>query len=237
MINPTYEEEQLVADVEEKVVLKLIRYISDNGLRNDDRLPSIRQLADKWSLTHSQVRSGVLRASALGIVRMVPRSGIYVREFDLSHFIETLVVLFEAGFRGNRPPLLDLYDLKTVLEVGMFRRTAEIRTDEDVFELKQLLNQMESAKTRLKKIEFDEQFHLNVARMSRNRLYEPVLAAIQAMLRTGRLAEDFYEHDFANIMKDHYRLYEAINARDGDRAASLAATHSDRRKRRLMESL
>ena len=223
---------------EDQLVMKLMRYISEHELLQGSKLPSIRELADEWDATPSVVRSALIKASVLGLIEMKPRSGSYVRAIDFSYMISWYTLLFETTLHLQHPNLLDLYDLKTVLEAGMFHTAAQTRTPEDVFSLKKILLALgtkDHTKDRVEIVELDEQFHIAVARMTRNPLYEALLSAIQAMLREERLSQDFYEQHFNEQTEDHRRLFEAIRDGVAEEAETVAKKHSERRKESLLQ--
>jgi len=93
---------------------------------------------------------------------------------------------------------------------------------------------MENAREKEEKIRLDEEFHLYRARITRNPLYETILAVVQAMLRGVRLNEDYYVNDYANSIQDHWVLLGALEAGQESEASHIAEKHSDRRKRRLL---
>ena len=218
--------------------MNLMRYISAHELHQGSKLPSIRELADEWNTTPSVVRSALIKASMLGLIEMRPRSGSYVRAIDFSYIISWFALLFETTLLLKHPNLLDLYDLKTVLEAGMFHTAAQTRTPEDVFTLKKILlelSEKDHTKDRVEIVALDEQFHLTVARMTRNPLYEALLSAIQAMLREERLSQDFYEQHFNEQTEDHRRLFEAVRDGAAEEAEAVAKKHSERRKESLLQ--
>lgn len=221
---------------ENEVVLNLVKYINVFGLKEGDKLPSIRKLAEDWDVSPSVVRSGLLRASTLGLIRMHPRAGSFVQRFDFSHIGNMFSLLFEVAMSQAEPRILHLYQLKTVLEVEMFRIAASIATPEEIFELKKTLEGMEDLETQESFVQRDEDFHLTVAAIARNPIIETVFRAVLAMLRPDRLSNPFKKETRLEIVQDHKNLYQAICDKDPQRASSLAANHSDRRVRELLLS-
>jgi DNA-binding FadR family transcriptional regulator len=226
--------DDIIATSEDEIILQLLRFINAQHLQDGAKLPSIRELAELWEFNPSQIRSGLLKASALGLVEMKPRAGCFVRHFDFSSVVSLFALVFEATLAQNKPMLLDLYNLKTTIETGIFRTATKIRTEEDVYKLKLILDEMEHAPDRLHKIKCDEKFHLELARITRNPLFEIVLSAIQAMLRKERFLNDFYENHFQEFMTDHRRVFQAIRDQNVQKAVEMAEKHSEKRKRRLM---
>ena len=58
----------------------ILNYIRENHLKAGDRLPSERQLAQKYSVSRSSVREAVRILQNKGLVRIEVGSGMYIPE-------------------------------------------------------------------------------------------------------------------------------------------------------------
>jgi len=215
------------------MVFSLVRYIREKRLKAGDKLPSIRAFSVELHVSQSQIRSGFLRASAMGLIKVVPRSGCYVTDMGLSSIIGPFALLFEAMYMNVQPPLFDLYELKTTLERGIAKRAASIRTIEDLAEMKIIITHMEDATQLPEMVRLDEEFHVKLASMSRNPLFLSLISAIHAMLRPARLQYSDFASEYPISLNEHRDLFEAIKKKDGVRAADIAEKHSSRRMKRL----
>ena len=223
----------LCRDEEDRMVFSLVRYIREKGLQPGDKLPSIRTFANELNVSQSQIRSGCLRAAAMGLIKILPRSGCYVADMGLSNILGPFALLFEAMYMNVEPPLFDLYELKTTLERGIAKRAANIRTIEDLAEMKKILDQMETATEHAEMVRLDEAYHAKLANASRNALFFSLITVIHSMLRQARLHYADFVSEFPQSRKDHRDLYEAIRDQDSLRAADIAEQHSNRRMVRL----
>ena len=220
-------------DEEDKMVFSLVRYIRTKGLKAGDKLPSIRTFSLELELSQSQVRSGLMRAAAMGLIKILPRSGCYVADMGLSAIIGPFALLFEAMYMNVQPPLFDLYELKTTLERGISKRVAKIRTVEDLAEIKIIIDAMDSATEQIDMIRLDEQFHNKLAESSRNPLFFSLINVIHSMLRESRMRYSDFVSEFPQSIKDHKDLYEALKSQNEVLAGEIAERHSNRRKERL----
>ena len=208
------------------VVHRLITVIRRNELAVGDRLPSIRELADRWEVNPSIVRSGFLQAATLGVIRMHPRAGAFVAEFDYARVAESFSMLFEMVLDQSAPPLVDLYELRSVIERETFGRVALRASAADLFKLREHLNAMHRTDERSDFVRADELFHIEVAGMSGNVTFKTVLKAVLAVLRPHRLSRAMDAIDPDRSRRDHEDLYQALLDGDVQRAGSLAADHS-----------
>lgn len=227
----------LCRDEEDRMVLALVRYIREKGMTPGDKLPSIRMFAVELGVSQSQIRSGCLRAAAMGLIKIVPRSGCYMADVGLSSIIGPFALLFEAMYLNVQPPLMDLYELKTTLERGISKRVAAIRTIEDLAEMKSLLDKMNEVTEQVDMVRLDEAFHDKLASSTRNPLFVSLMRVIHSMLRQSRLSYPDFVSEFPQSRKDHRALYEALRDQDALKAADIAEQHSNRRKDLLMKNL
>jgi|GEM_PF-1431619 len=227
--------DQLNQSENDQFVITLIRYIKDKGLQPGDQLPSIRTMADEMHLTQSQIRSGFLRAEALGFISIQPRSGCYVKGIGLEKLTLLFGLFFTASYTG-KTPLLDLYEVKTALEDGIVKKVVEIRTDSELYGLREIIEKQEKATSLEEMVSLDEAFHNYLAKMSRVELYEYLVSIIQSLLREPRMHFDDYVESFPTIIKDHWAIYEAIKNKDGEKAYESMDIHSNRRRVKLLKN-
>lgn len=228
--------DSLCRDEEDRMVLTLVGYIREKGMKPGDKLPSIRTFATELGVSQSQVRSGFLRASAMGLIKIVPRSGCYMADVGLSSIIGPFALLFEAMYMNVQPPLIDLYELKTTLERGIAKRVATIRTIEDLSEMKGMLDRMDEVTEQVDMVRLDESFHDKLASSTRNPLFISLMSVIHSMLRQSRLSYSDFVSEFPQSRKDHRDLYEALRDQDALLAANIAEKHSNRRKQLLVKN-
>lgn len=217
------------------VVRRIIRYIKSENLKPGDRLPAIRELAQLWRMKAGLIRDALLRAQTLGIIRLEPRSGVFVKQFDYQQLADLLADITELAIRHTNPRQLYLYDARFVIETETFRRAATRHTPEDVHELQEKLMQLETAKDRMTFVLADEQFHLAIARISGNPILTTVLEAISAMMRADRILMKRPRQYMIMINREHRQMYKAIINGNQDQAAELAAQHLGRMRQIFLE--
>ena len=212
----------------------IISYIVDNGLKHGDKLPSIRTIAAKMDCSPSEVRSGLLTCAALGIVQTHARAGSFLSQLDNAKIADIFALLIKFGMDYSSPVIMDIYQLKTMLDAELFPLAANYRTPEELIELRQILDDQEKYMDDTRKfIELDEAFHLKVAHISRNSLACVLLGELQAMLRADRLSNQDAAQSRPDVLADHRGLFDAILHQDVERIAELARQHSLRRVRAL----
>lgn len=219
---------------EDDIVHLLIEHISANNLKENDRVPAIREFAEMTKINPSVVRSGYLRAATIGIIRMQQRSGAFVQRVDFDRISELFRLLVEVSFTQNRPKVMHYYDVRTIIEKETFGVAARRATPEDLHDIHEALLDFQHLEDRENLVAADEKFHLSVAKLSRNPILEMILQSIFAMMRPHRTALSMDEGDYDEMRSDHAKLYNALLEHNEEEAARLAALHSDRKKQDLL---
>ncbi len=215
------------------IALSLIQYIVDNNLPVGTKLPSIRELASMWDSNPSQVRTGLITLAALGVIDMHPRAGSFVKRLSSADLDNLFVLFFRLGMLGKQEDTINLYSIKAILDREIFVTAIKYRTDNDLYDLEENLGKQTTCFADCKAfVELDEQFHLLLAKISRNTFLVFLLEAIQGMLRPYR-AENFTPEICRESWQSHRSVFEAIKAQDVAGAESIAFLHTEAGKRRF----
>ncbi|MEI6876533.1 MAG: FCD domain-containing protein [Spirochaetota bacterium] len=215
------------------LALRLIQYIVDKDLKVGTKLPSIRELALLWDSNPSQVRTGLITLAALGIIDMHPRAGSFVKQLSPGDLDTLFVLFFRLGMLGKQEDTINLYAIKALLDREIFLNAIKHRTDNDLFELGRNLARQESAlPDPATFIEADEQFHVLLARISRNPLVVFLLVAIQGMLRSYRLG-NFTPLICRESWESHLVVFKAIETQNETDAERIAVLHTQAGMQRL----
>jgi YD repeat-containing protein len=212
-------------------------YSTTYGYDVRDRLPSIRDFSTTWQINWNVVRDGFQQAQTLGIIRMHPRAGAFVADFDYQQLAELFTHLVALSFHQLHPLTFHLYDARLVIEVEAVRRAAHAHTPQGLIDLQQRLLAVEQAAGTQAFVETDEAFHLAIADVSGNPVLATMLSSILAFLRPARLSAVRTEAQIAMTHTLHRELFQAILAGDADRAGALIADHLSRPKLRMIEEL
>ncbi|MGH9136939.1 MAG: FadR/GntR family transcriptional regulator [Acidimicrobiales bacterium] len=192
------------------------RTILTEGLRPGDALPSEAELIARHGLARATVREAIriLAEEALIEVRIGRRGGIYVSEPEpqrLGELLATQLALQSATVGV-------LMEFRRLIEPVAAGLAAERANDDQL----RLLHEAVSAPSAEEELDF----HLHVADASGNALLAHLLRAVHTgMQQHGLYAQAATPSDVAAGRRTHRRLYEAIVARDADRARELMGKH------------
>jgi GntR family transcriptional repressor for pyruvate dehydrogenase complex len=208
----------------EQVVTHIRGLIERGELRPGDRLPAERHLAARLGVSRPSVRAGLRALSAMGVVQPRHGSGTYIPEGPPVLGSEPLSFLAALhGFTG-----LEMYEARRILEVGAAGLAAERATEAQIAKLAEdvnaLLASIESPQVFLV---HDINFHRSVAAASGNPIVASMMEMVSALYydRRRQTAERASERDLRDAAEAHRRIYEAIRARDAERARQSMNEH------------
>jgi GntR family transcriptional repressor for pyruvate dehydrogenase complex len=213
-----------------ELVLEQVRTALALGrFRPGDTLPSERDLASMLQVSRTVVREAIAVLNAEGVVevRRGRSGGIFVSDRQIDEATK-LRILRESGQR-----LRETFEYRVVVESAGARFAAERRTEPELAALKRFVEEMRRCSAALAAehdtklmAEFfavDHEFHLGIARASRNEwLANATLAARVEMFRpVGAIFERL--EPAANHL--HEQICNAIEARDGALASEWMRQH------------
>lgn len=183
---------------------ELRKQIIHGQLKPGQRLVE-QALADEFGVSRIPVREALRMLEAEGIVSVAPRVGAMVSAL-------------------TRSDLEYLYEVRTALEVQVFRLAAERATPQDIQRLQQLMEQARLAANtgdHADNIKINIEFHEMVTEIVGNPFLSSMLEPLNS--RLGLLFGQSHEHE--RQLTEHTGLVEAIADRDGERAAAAALAH------------
>lgn len=201
------------------VALELHDYVIRNDLKPGDVLPFERDLVQQLGVSRASLREGMRVLQALGILRTSPGTGAVVYEPDLNLAMQ----LVFSGLSRKERELLDLCEVREVLEVRATELAAGRARPEDIDRLSQTLATMETrAASGERPAEEDVTFHRTIFEASGNvvmsRLLEPIGNLLLAARREGWLAPQ-------QVLREHRVIFGAIAAHDRQAAAEAMRSH------------
>ena len=135
---------------------RFARLIDSDGLTVGDKLPTERELCERFAISRNTVREAMRMLKAYGIVDVRPKVGATIvdhrmnRAFDIFSFNVADV---------SRKTFDDIQGFRELIETGTALNIFEAATPEAIAKLRALNQQMVAARSIVEASEFDLQFH------------------------------------------------------------------------------
>lgn len=212
---------------ERDALLKVIDRIRSAGQPVGSRMPSERALSEELKISRNTLRSTLRTLEAKGMVEIRRGSGCYVVSKEPN---PEAPGDFPAAAAGKDTETY--LEARIVLESAIARLAAERRGEDDLARLEQRLVQMSQALLRREISEImkrGEEFRLTMAKASKNAY---LLRSLQALQETSSQTLFLYrridEAERNDCFASYVDLFNALKARDGDRAAHFALKCAER---------
>lgn len=205
----------------------VLRLILDRGLKEGHSLPASGELAEQLGVSLIVMREALASLAARGILsRRQGRESVVALP---SHALISSILRVRAAL--SEIEIDEFRQARAALEVEAVTTAAKLATDDDVAELRQHLHAMQDAQDVATFNEHDVAFHMTVARISRNRAIELLLASLHDIVRMQ--LEVFYRRvekragmeGIRTALGNHERVAAAIADRDPEAAADAMVQH------------
>lgn len=210
--------------VSDSAVDQIMNLIADGRLQPGDRLPSERELVKKLGVSRASLREAMRALEAMGIIEVKPGSGSFVRRAQAGQAGSSWV----PWLLGHWQEIMELVELRQALETRAAHLAAMRASATQIEAIATTLDRMAAA------IEAgdaeaivvaDKAFHEMVAEASGNKLIANVLNLANAALSETRGAILSLPGRPDKSLAEHRLIWEAITARDPERAAEAVLHH------------
>jgi Transcriptional regulators len=198
------------ADSANRAYRAIHKMIVDFQLRPQQRINEV-QLARELNLSRTPIREALNRLASEGFLIVKPNLGFFFRALEIDD-------------------LLQLFELRTVIETGGLMLACERAKDEDITKIEEF---WKVAQTRYRVhdpdeiLSLDEQFHLQLMALSGNDELLRTLESINARIRFVRRTQISLGKYQSKLVDEHTELLHAVRARDRSRCEQLLRDHVD----------
>ena len=208
------------------IIEQIQELVASGRLKPGMRLPSERELAERFGVGRSPVRDALKKLEFYGIVRTESQRGTYVAEIGE----KALQGLISSLLRGANHDIASLFETREILEREVVRLAARRATDDDLQAIQEAHRDFEEAiESGSMALEEDHLFHLTIARAAKNAVLASLLGFITPeIIMTNR---DRSSRELANqparhtTLAEHREIVRALLQRDEEHAVAAMARH------------
>ena len=213
------------------IAIHIRRLITGGELLQGERLPPERAFAEQFAVSRGTVRDALRRLEEGGFVEKRPGSGTYVSysESDETHSIA----------QSTSP--LELVDTRFALEPQIVRLAVLNATEQALAKAERALEIMEHNSAHSEAFaSADEVFHLGLAECTKNAMLVWITRRVNEVRNNtewSRMRQVTLTEDTIRAYNlQHRAIFEAIRARDADKAARSMRTHLEAARRSLVDA-
>ncbi len=201
--------------------------IKNGTLKPGDKLLPVHQLAEQFQVGRSAVREALSALRAMGLIEMKQGEGTYVKNFDPSSLTKSL----NNKLLMKKEDILNLLEVRKVLEVGAVRAAAAKRTDDNLQNMKHWLDEMAKSIGDEKAGEkADFHFHMGIAESSHNNILLELMNHVSEMIaetigESRRIILYGEQTTSERLLEEHRAIYNAVLKQDVELAQQAMLNH------------
>lgn len=183
---------------------------SDIYSGTDDPRLDERELSDRLQISRTPIREALARLEQEGLVRIVPRKGVFI-------------------VRKSKSEILEMITVWAALESMAARLATKAASDNEIANLRRMFGTFKDDELRAHIDEYSEtniRFHQTILELGKCALIKEIADGLFVHMRAIRARTISEEDRVQKSIVDHLHIIEALEARDSDLAGRLVREHS-----------
>lgn len=217
------------------VIEQIQEMIMNGTLKDGDKLPSERILAEELDVSRASIREAIRALEILGIVESRQGEGNFICLKIGERFFEPLSIMFKLG--NGKPE--EILKLRMIIEVEAAAIAATRIKDEEVLEIEALIKEFEDAENSEELAKIDQRLHYMILQIAGNSLMINLMDTISSLMESFiRKAQNIIESEVewkAFLIQEHKGICDALCNRDPEKAASEMRKHLEDIERTFLE--
>ena len=177
-----------------------------------------KELAERYKVSKTPVREALKKLTLEGFIEVLPRKGYFITSISVED-------------------LRDIFQIRMILEVGASEIAIANASLNDIEKLKEIANtkvKTINSKSYIEYSEINYQFHLLIARSTKNNILANMIKGLLNQLRRV-LYKDLHNLDFENMKNEHLKIVDAIEKKDISLARRIMEKHLLDAKKRIFK--
>lgn len=206
---------------------ELLEAIASGRFRPGERLPSEREMSDRFGVSRTVIREAIRSLSAKGVLEMSEGRGTQIATVSSTRVTEAL----ELYLRGAQSQELlrpeHIAEVRETLETRLVELACERATEEDLEAITAEHERMATSRDPQAAAAHDAEFHRLLARSTHNALFLTLIESINATMKAIRSTSLSLEGRLPVALKEHAAILDAVRARDPEAARLAMRRHLD----------
>jgi GntR family transcriptional repressor for pyruvate dehydrogenase complex len=208
----------------DEIVRQIKEALFTGKLRVGDKLPTERELAERFATSRASVREALRTLEPEGLIRVKKgaEGGIFIADIDHRPAAKSFQTLLQL----RKVSISEIAEVRLIFEPQAARLAAERAKPAELHEMEEEIRKMGAAiESKNLPSFYDLRFHLLIARAARNPILE--LLAESMLGVAARTITDIHptRDTLRHVLKRHRRILEAVRTRDPEAACKAMSEH------------
>lgn len=202
--------------VVDRAVKQIMESIVSGKLKMGDKLPSEHELVETMSISRNSLREAIKILSAMGIVDVRRGDGTYVCKTCKPTVLDSMIYGMLMEVSGDQ----EIIELRQLLDENILTLALKKCSVEEIDELQGMIGEMEELFEQGKIEEAakkDYDFHMKLSQCARNPLLEHIVAGVYGLFQNSIANNIRTEALFAMAVEHHQEIVDCLRSRDEKR--------------------
>jgi len=217
--------------VSEQVAASLKDLILEGKIKNGEKLPSEQALAKHFNVGRRSVREALQSLAVMGLVNIRQGEGTFVTRLDLNHYMRTLAEVLDKKFLKEKLALLQLLEVRTMLETQIGIAAARKAKEKDLKKMRECLRTQREALLKNDIENFDKSdlnFHQAIVHATGNNILIALYNALTDLMLESRRRTNHLPGVARRAFKEHKDIFLAIKSGSKDKIEKAVVYHLNR---------
>lgn len=196
----------------------------ENGVYTyGDKLPSQKELANRYQVSLIVIREALTKLSAVGIISFHQGKGTYLNKTEKGTFVAPE---FSSLIFHNINNLLEIVEARQIVESETSSLAAKRRTNNNLLEIEKTIDGMKESLNDYEHFaKWDVEFHIAVAKASNNQVLQKITTLLIDSYRSE--ISKFFQVPgvIEKILMEHESIYFQILNGDSEKASLIMHNH------------
>lgn len=210
----------------EQVIDHIDHMIEDGELKFGDRLPSEREFAETLGVSRGTIRDAFRILESQGVIETRPGG-----RRRLTNIVDSTIFPEASAIdRLRKSAILDMLEVREILEVASMALVCKRATDEEILELEAIFEGTTDRKD-------DYLFHYKLAKLSANRVLMKFMQINFELMEKAREMNFVNRENYQISNDEHREILKAIRQRDVEAAKLAMKIHMENIRLRLGQTI
>ena len=217
----------------QQVAEQLMTMLRDKQLLPGDKLPPERELAALMQVSRPSLREALRALSMMNVLEVRQGAGTFVTSLEPELLVEHLDFVLSL----DDSSLLELFEARKIVEIGIAGLAAQRITEEELAELEAgLARSQEMLHHPVDFLRADEQLHKTITQAARNPIMSRVIDSISRLLMVSRSRTVEIAGVRERTVEDHRAIVAALKNRDPEAAQQAMLQHLNHVEQGLLDT-